>query len=149
MMRVLDESCAHIFVALQARRIGLHFRFQLAVARPRCHIGVAWRIQMHLVAGDAGEFATTKTRRCLYAVEFASRYSNHSIPPESVSEETRLGPANKIFLVTVIGRVWLHDKTLREIVSARTEAGAVAIEIYFVRHVIKGPDAVALTASER
>src|SRR5205823_9895786 len=73
---------------------------------------------MHLVAGDAGEFATTKTRRRLYAVEFASRYSNHSIPPESVSEETRLGPANKIFLVTVIGRVWLHDKTLREIVSA-------------------------------
>ena len=149
MMRVLDESCTHIFVALQARRIGLHFRFRLAVARPRCHIGVAWRIQMHLVAGDAREFATTKTRRCLYAVEFASRYSNHSIPPESVSEETRLGPANKIFLVTVIGRVWLHDKTLREIVSARTEAGAVAIEIYFIRHVIKGPNAVALTASER
>src|SRR5437773_1695518 len=79
----------------------------------------------------------------------ASRYSNHSIPPESVSEETRLGPANKIFLVTVIGRVWLHDKTLREIVSTRTEAGAVAIEIYFIRHVIKGPNAVALTASER
>ena len=148
-MRVLDESCAHIFVALQARRIGLHFRFQLAVARPRCHIGVAWRIQMHLVAGDAGEFATAKTRRRLYAVELASRHSNHSITPEPIAEETRLGPANKIFLVTVIGRVWLHDKTLREIVSARTEAGAVAIEIYFIRHVIKGPDAVALTASER
>src|SRR5438034_11110686 len=112
MMRVLDESCAHIFVALQARRIGLHFRFQLAVARPRCHIGVAWRIQMHLVAGDAGEFATTKTRRRLYAVEFASRHSNHSNTPEPIAEETRLGPATKIFMVSVIGRGWLHDKML-------------------------------------
>src|SRR5207247_11158911 len=102
MMRVLDESCAHIFVALQARRIGFHFRFQLAVARPRCHIGVAWRIQMHLVAGDAGEFATAKTRRRLYAVEFASRYSKHSMAPESVAEEAWLGPANTTCMVTVI-----------------------------------------------
>ena len=70
-------------------------------------------------------------------------------PQNLLPKKPRLGPANKIFLVTVIGHVWLHDKTLREIVSARTEAGAVAIEIYFVRHVIKGPDAVALTASER
>ena len=147
-MSVRDESCAHIFVALQARRVGFHFRFQLAVARPRCYIGVAWRIQMHLVAGDAGEFATAKTRRRLYAVEFASRYSNHSITPESVAEETRLGPANKIFLVTVIRRTWLYDETLCQIVLAWTEAGAVPIEIDFIRHVVKGPNAVALPTGE-
>ena len=148
MMSVCDEPCAHIFVALQARRVGFHFRFQLAVARPRCHIDVAWRIQMHLVAGDAGEFATAKTRRRLYAVEFASRYSNHSITPESVAEETRLGPANKIFLVTVIRRTWLYDETLCEIVLAWTEPGAVPIEIDFIRHVVKGVNAMALPTGE-
>src|SRR4029077_5332240 len=104
--------------------------------------------QMHLVTGDAGEFATAKTRRGLHAVEFASRHSNHSVPPESVAEKIRRGPANKIFLVAVIRRSWLYDETLREIVSAWTEAVAVPIEIDFIRHVIKGQNAVALPAGE-
>ena len=103
---------------------------------------------MHLVTGDAGEFATAKTGRGLDAVEFASCHSNHSVPPESVAEKIRLGPANKIFLVTVIHRTWLHDETLCQIVLAWTEAGAVPIEIDFICHVVKGPNAMALPAGE-
>ena len=103
---------------------------------------------MHLVAGDAGEFAAAKTRRVLHTVEFASCYSNHSVTPESVAEKIRLGPANKIFLVTVIRRTWLYDETLSQIVLGWAEAGAVPIEIDLIRHVVKGPNAVALPASE-
>ena len=103
---------------------------------------------MHFVTGKAGEFAAAKTWRGLYAVEFASRYSNHSITPESIAEKARLGPANKIFLVTVIRRAWLYDETLCQIVLARTEAGAVPVEIDFIRHVVKGPNAMALPAGE-
>jgi len=147
-MSVCHESCAHIFVALQTGRVGIHFRLQLTSPRPCFHIGVVRRIQMHLVAGDAGEFAAAKTRRGLHAVEFASCHSNHSVTPESVAEKIRLGPANKIFLVTVIRRTWLYDETLCEIALAWTEAGAVPIEIDFIRHVIKGPNAVALPAGE-
>ena len=103
---------------------------------------------MHLVAGDTGEFAAAKTRRGLHAVEFASCDSNHSVTPESVTEKIRLGPVNKIFLVTVIRGTWLYDETLCQIVLAWTEARAVPIEIDFIRHVVKGPNAMALPAGE-
>src|SRR5438045_9638468 len=107
MMGVRRQSCAHIFVALQAGRVGIHFWLQLTSPRSSFYIGVVRRIQMHLVAGNAGEFAAAKTRRGLHAVEFASCHPNHSVTPESVTKKIRLGPTNKIFLVTVIRGTWL------------------------------------------
>jgi len=147
-MSVRRQSCAHIFVALEAGRVGIHFWLQLTSPRPSFYIGVVRCIQMHLVAGNAGEFAAAKTRRGLHAVEFASCHSNHSVIPESVAEKIRLGPVNKIFLISMIRRTWLYDETLCQIVLAWAEAGAVPIEIDFIRHVVKGPNAMALPTGE-
>src|ERR1700757_3798821 len=103
---------------------------------------------MHFVTGKAGEFSAAKTRRRLHAVVFSSGYPNHSVTPESIHEKIRLSPANEILFFGVIGRVWLNNETLGEIVSARTKAAAMAIKIDFVRHVVKSPDAVTLATIE-
>ena len=103
---------------------------------------------MHLVTRDAGKISAFEAGRLLHAIRLSPGHSNHSVTPESVAEKIRLGPANKIFLVTVIRRTWLYDETLCEIALAWTEAGAVPIEIDFIRHVVKGPNAVALPAGE-
>src|SRR5437879_4391280 len=104
---------------------------------------------MHFVAGDAGELASTKTRRRFYAVEFASGHANHSITPEPIAEKIRLGAADEILLFAVILRIWLNNETLPEILLPGTEIGTVPVEIDFIRHVVKCPDAVALAAVER
>ena len=103
---------------------------------------------MHFVTGNAGEFAPTKTWRRLHAVEFPPGHANHPVAPETIVEKIRLSAPNEIFLFTMIGRIWLNHETLRQVMSARTESGAVPIEIEFVRHVIECPHAVALTASQ-
>ncbi len=104
---------------------------------------------MHFVAGDAREFSAAETGRRLHPVELSAGHANHTIAPESIAEKIRLGAADEILLFAVIRRVWLHDETLSEIVSARAETGAVPIEIDLVRHVVEGPDAVTLTAGKR
>jgi hypothetical protein len=104
---------------------------------------------MHFVAGDAREFSAAKTGRRLHPIELSAGHANHSIAPESFDEKIRLGAADEILLFAVIRRVWLHDETLSEIVSARAETGAVPIKIDLVRHVVEGPDAVALTTDKR
>jgi hypothetical protein len=48
----------------------------------------------------------------------------------------------------VIGRVWLNDETLSEIVTTRAKVGAVPVKIDFIGHVVESPDAVALAAIE-
>src|SRR5437667_12506896 len=103
---------------------------------------------MHFVAGNAGEFASAKTRRPLPPVKFAPGHANNPIAPESIVKKIRLGAVNEIFLFTMIRRVWLNHKTLGKVASARTESGAMAIEIDLVRHVVKSPHAVTLTAGE-
>src|SRR5689334_13533128 len=100
------------------------------------------------MTGDAGEFSASKTGRRLHAVEFSSGYSNHAVAPESIHKKIRFSPANKILLFAVIGRIWLNDETLCEIVGARTKAAAMAIEINLVRHVVECPHAMALAAIE-
>src|ERR1043166_9176385 len=100
---------------------------------------------MHFVTGNAGEFASAKTRRCLHAIEFASGHANHPVTPESIAKKIRLGAPNEIFLFRMVWCIWLNHETLGQIMSTRTEGGAVPIEIEFVRHVIKSPHAVALT----
>src|SRR5947208_2572419 len=83
---------------LQSSRVGIHFQFQLASARPRFRISLARRIKMHFVTRDAGEFAPAKTGRGLYCVEFSPGHANHPIAPESILEKVRLGAANEILL---------------------------------------------------
>jgi len=104
---------------------------------------------MHFMAGDAGKLAPAKTRRGLHAIEFSARHSNHSIAPKPIAEKIGLGPANEILLLAVILRIRLHNETLSQIVFSGTEAGALPIEIDFVRHTIESPNAVALAAIER
>ena len=103
---------------------------------------------MHFVTGDAGEIAAAKTGRRLHCVELSSGYANHPIAPESIVEKIRLGAANEILLLSMIRRVWLNYEALSEIVGAGTESSAVPIEIDFVRHAVKRPHAVTLTAGE-
>jgi len=103
---------------------------------------------MHFVTGDAGEIAAAKTRRRLHCVELSSGHANHPIAPESIVEKIGLGAVDEILLFSMIRRVWLNYEALSEIVSAGTESGAVPIEIDLVRHVVKGPDAVTLTAGQ-
>jgi hypothetical protein len=112
-------------------------------------IRLSRRIEMHFVAGNAGEFTIAKTGRRLHSVELAPSNPNHSIAPKPVPEKIRLRAADEIFLFAVIGRVWLNNEALREIVSARTEIGAVPIEIDLVCHATEGPDAMTLTTGER
>src|SRR5438477_8508754 len=100
------------------------------------------------MAGKTGKFPTAKTGRCLHAVELSPRHSNHAVIPKSAPKKIRLGPANKILLFGMIGRVWLNNETLSEIMGAGTKTGAVLIEIEFVGHVIERPDAMTLTAIE-
>jgi hypothetical protein len=104
---------------------------------------------MHFMAGDAGKFAAAKTRRSLHAIEFPARDPNHSITPKSIAEKIGLGLANKILLLAMILCVRLHNETLDQIVLSGTEAGALLVEIDFVRHVVESPNAVALAAIER
>ena len=104
---------------------------------------------MHFVAAEAGKLAPAKTRGSLHAVEFPARYPNHSIAPKPIAEKIGLGPTNKILLLAVILRIRLNNETLRQIMLPGTEAGALPIEIDFVRHVIESPNAVALAAIER
>ena len=85
----------------------------------------------------------------MHPIELSAGHANHTIVPESICEKIRFGTADEILLFAVIRRVWLHDETLSEIVSARTETGAVPIEIDLVRHVVEGPDTVTLTAGKR
>ncbi len=103
---------------------------------------------MHFVTGDAGEIAAAKTGRRLHGVELSSGHANHPIAPESIVEKIRLGAPNEIFLFSMIRRVWLNHEALSEIVGAGTKSSAVPIEIDLVRHVVKGPDAVTLTAGQ-
>src|SRR5215468_3493728 len=104
---------------------------------------------MHFVTGDAREFSAAKTGRRLHPIELSAGHANHTIAPESISEKIRLGTADEILLFAVIRRVWLHDETLSEFVSAGAETGAVPIEVDLVRHVVEGPDAVTLTTDKR
>src|ERR1051326_9516032 len=147
-MRVRDQSCGHVFVALQASSVGIHFRSLLSGARPRFRIGLTRRVEVHFVAGDAGEIAAAKTGRRLYAVEFASGPANASLAPESVVKKIRLRPGNEIFLFGVIRSVGLHHEPLREFARTGTKSSSVSIEIDLVRHVVESPDAVTLPASE-
>ena len=103
---------------------------------------------MHFVTGDAGEIAAAKTGRRLHGVELSSGHANHPIAPESIVEKIRLGAPNEILLFSMIRRVWLNHEALSEIVGAGTKSSAVPIEIDLVRHVVKGPDAVTLTAGQ-
>ena len=103
---------------------------------------------MHFVAGNAGEFASAKTRRPLHPVKFAPGHANHPIAPESIVKKIRLGPANEILLLSMIQRVGLNHEALREIASTGTKSRAVPVEIDLVRHAVESPDAVALTAGE-
>jgi len=104
---------------------------------------------MHFMTTNAGKLATAKTRGSLHAVEFPARDPNHSIAPKPIAEKIGLGPADEILLLAVILRVRLNNETLGQIVLAGTEAGALPIEIDFVRHVVESPNAVALAAIER
>src|SRR6266581_830476 len=148
-MRMGNESCAHIFVALQTGGVGIHLRFQLGGARPRSRIGLSRGIEMHFVAADAGEFAAAKTRRSLHSVKFPAGHAHHSVAPEPVLKKIRLGAADELLLFRMVRRVWLNDEALDEIVSAGTESRAVAIKIDLVGHIVERPDAVTLTAGER
>src|SRR5262249_24355736 len=91
-------------------------------------------------------FSTSKTGGGLHAIKFSSRHPNHPVAPESITEKVRLRLADEILLFAVIRRLWLNHKTLGKIVSTRTKAAAIAIEIDLVRHVIECPHAVALAA---
>src|SRR5437879_3942161 len=102
MVGVLGDSRRHRLVTLQTGLVGIHLRFQLAAARPRFQARAPRRIEMHLMTGNAGEFATEKTGRGLHSVEFASGHSNHSIGPEAIAKKVGLGAADKILLFAVI-----------------------------------------------
>src|SRR4051794_10850329 len=117
--------------------------------RPALQTRLVRRIWMHFVTGDAGELSTAKTGGCLRAIKLATGDTNHSIAPETVLKKFWFSLANKIFLLRVIGGVWLHDKLLREIVSTWAKPVAMPVKIDFVRHVLESPDTVALPARER
>jgi hypothetical protein len=122
----------HRLVALQTRRIRIHLRFQLGGARPFFHTRLPGGIEMHFVAGNAGEFSATKTGRRLHSVKLSARHPNHAVVPESTPEKIRLSPADEILLFGVVRRLWLNDETLSEIVRPRTKGTAAAIEINLV-----------------
>ena len=104
---------------------------------------------MHFMARDTGEFSAAKTGRRLHTVELSAGYPNHAVAPESIPKKIRFGPVDEILLFAMVRRVWLNDETLREIVSAGAESGAMAVELNLIRHVIESPHAVTLTACER
>ena len=104
---------------------------------------------MHFMARDTGEFSAPKTGRRLHTVELSAGYPNHAVAPESILKKIGFGAVDEILLFTMIRRVWLNDETLREIVGAGAESGAMPIKIDLVRHVIESPHAVTLTACER
>src|SRR5438105_11073834 len=128
MVRVCANVRRHRLVALQTRCVRIHLRFQLGVVRPFFQTGLTGGIEMHFVAGNAGEFSATKTGRRLHAVKLSARYPNHAVAPEPTSEKIRLSSADEILLFGVIRRVWLNDETLSEIVRTRTKGTAMAIE---------------------
>src|SRR5438874_3212829 len=99
---------------------------------PFFQTGLTGGIEMHFVAGNAGEFSATKTGRRLHAIKLSSRHPNHTVAPESAPKKIRLSPADEILRFGVIRRLWLNDKTLSEIVRTRTIATAMAIEINLV-----------------
>ena len=101
------------------------------------------------MAGDTGEFSSAKTGRGLHAVELSPRHPNHAVAPESIPKKIRFGPVDEVLLFTMIRRVRLNDETLRKIVSAGTETGAMAVELNLIRHVVEGPNAVTLAAGKR
>ena len=101
------------------------------------------------MTANTGKLAAAKTRGSLHAVEFPARDPNHSIAPKPIAEKIRLGPENEILLLAVIFLIWLNNETLGKIMLPGTEAGALPVEIDFVRHVIERPNAVALAAIER
>ena len=100
------------------------------------------------MTGDAREFSATETGGRLNTIEFPSGHPNHAVAPESITEKVRLRLADEILLFAVIRRIWLNHETLGKVVSTRTEAAAVVIEIDLVRHVVECPYAVALAAIE-
>src|SRR5437588_7632123 len=128
MVRVLRDFCRHRLVTLQTGLVGIHLRFQLAATCPCFHARAPRRIEMHLMTGNAGEFATAKTGRGLHAIEFASGHANHSISPEAVAKKIGLGAADKILLLAVIRSVWLNHETLFEVGRPGPKAGAVPVE---------------------
>jgi len=132
MVRVCANVRRHRLVALQTRCVRIHLRFQLGVVRPFFQTGLTGGIEMHFVAGNAGEFSATKTGRRLHAIKLSSRHPNHTVAPESAPKKIRLSPADEILRFGVIRRLWLNDKTLSEIVRTRTIATAMAIEINLV-----------------
>ena len=134
----------HCLVALQTRRVRIHLRFQLGGTHPFFQTGLTRGIEMHFVAGNAGEFSAPKTGRRLHAVKLSARHPNHAVVPESTPKKIRLSPADEILLPGVICRLWSNDETLSEIVRPRTKGTAMAIKINFVWHVVECPDAVAL-----
>ena len=122
----------HRSMALQTRRVRIHLRFQLGGTHPFFQTGLTRGIEMHFVAGNAGEFSAPKTGRRLHTVKLSPRDPNHTVVPESTPEKIRLSPANEILLFGVVRRLWLNDETLSEIVRPRTKGTAMAIKINFV-----------------
>ena len=100
------------------------------------------------MARYAGKFAATKTGRRLQAVELAASDPDHAVAPKTVAEIIGLGLPNKLLLFAMIGGLGLDYEPLIEIGIAGPEFSAVTIKINLVRHILKRPYAVALTASE-
>ena len=148
MVGVSSDVWADRLVALQTSLIGIHLWSQLAGARPFRQTHLLRLLGMHLVTGNAGKISAAKTRRRLQPVELTSRDANHTVTPKAVGEKIWLCFAYEIFLFAVIGRVWLNDETLSEIVMTRAKVRPLSIEIDFIGHVVEGPNAVALAAIE-
>ena len=148
MVGVRSDVWANRFVALQTSLIGIHLWSQLAGACPFRQTHLLRLLGVHLVTGDAGKISATKTRRRLQPIELTSRDANHTVTPKAVGEKIWLCYTYEIFLFAVVGRVWLHDEALAKIIVTRAKVRPLSIEIDFVRHVVEGPDAVALAAIE-
>jgi hypothetical protein len=146
MVRMRTDARANRFVALQTRFVRIHFGTQLTVACPSCQTHLQRVSRVHLVTRYAGKLPTPKTRRRLHAVELATRDADHSVAPKTIREKIRLGFSYKILLFSVIWRTRLNHEALAEIFMARAKIRALPVKIDFVRHVIEGPDAVALSA---
>ena len=147
-MRVRRDLRFHFRVALEAAEIGGHARFELAVG-PRFHPGGVQIFRMHFVARQTGELSALVARRRESAVHLAPRNPDHPVAPEAVADEMRVGLADHLLLLGMIGRVRLEHEALLQVRLARAKGHALAVPRDLVGHAVERPDAVALAASER
>src|SRR5882762_6161874 len=131
-MRMRRNVWADRFVALQTSLIGIHLRLQLSAARPFRQVRSIEIGRMHFMTRDAGKILAAKTRRGLEPVEFAARHPDHPIAPKTVPEKIGFCFANEIFLLAVVRRAGLNNKTLLELALTRAKGSAVTIEIDLV-----------------